>query len=45
MRRIAVTLALLVAGISFTAAAEARPPTKHRPRTDTSSTQPDQVIQ
>jgi hypothetical protein len=45
MRRIAVTLALLVVGISFTAAAEARPPTKHRPRADTSSTQPDQVIQ
>jgi hypothetical protein len=45
MRRIAVTLALLVASISFTAAAEARPPTKHRPRADTGSTQPDQVIQ
>jgi hypothetical protein len=45
MRRIAVTLALLVAGISFTATAEARPPTKHRPRAQMSSTQPDQVIQ
>jgi hypothetical protein len=45
MRRIAVTLALLVAGISFTATAEARPPTKHRLRAQMSSTQPDQVIQ
>jgi hypothetical protein len=45
MRRIAVTLALLVAGISFTATAEARPPTKHRRRAQMSSTQPDQVIQ
>ena len=45
MRRIAVTLALLVAGISFTATAEARRPTKHRLRAQMSSTQPDQVIQ
>jgi hypothetical protein len=45
MRRIAVTLALLVAGISFTATAEARPPTKQRLRAQMSSTQPDQVIQ
>jgi hypothetical protein len=45
MRRIAFTLALLVAGISFTATAEARPPTKHRLRAQVSPTQPDQVIQ
>jgi len=45
MRRIAVTLALLVASLSFTAAADARSPTKHRQRVAPSPTQPDQVIQ
>jgi hypothetical protein len=45
MRRIAVALALLVATLSFTAAADARPSTRHRPPADPSPTQPDQVIQ
>jgi hypothetical protein len=45
MRRIAFTLALLVAGLSLTAAADARASTKHHPRARTSSSQPDQVIQ
>jgi hypothetical protein len=44
MRRIAVTLVLLIAGISFTAAADARP-TRNRPRADARPAQPDQVIQ
>jgi hypothetical protein len=45
MRRIAVTLALLVASLSFTAAADAQPPTKHHWPGTPSPTQPDQVIQ
>jgi hypothetical protein len=45
MRRIVVVLALLAASLSFTAAADARPPTKHRPPAGPGPTQPDQVIQ
>jgi hypothetical protein len=45
MRRIVVALALLAASLSFTAAADARPPTKHRPPAGPGPTQPDQVIQ
>ena len=45
MRRIVVALTLLAASLSFTAAADARPPTKHRPPAGPGATQPDQVIQ
>src|SRR5882757_3006161 len=52
MRRIAATLAMLiasitfvVASISFAAVAGARPATRHRARAAVSSSQPDQVIQ
>ena len=45
MRPIVVALTLLAAGLSFTAAADARPPTKHRPPVRPGRTRPDQVIQ
>ena len=45
MRRIAATLAVLIASISFAAVADARPATRHRARAAVSSSQPDQVIQ
>ena len=45
MRPIVVALTLVAAGLSFTAAADARPPTKHRPPVRPGRTRPDQVIQ
>jgi hypothetical protein len=45
MRRIAATLAVLVASISFAAVADAHPAKRHRPRATARSSQPDQVIQ
>ena len=52
MRRIAATLAMLIASISFVVAtisfaavADARPAARHRARAAVSSSQPDQVIQ
>ncbi|MDX6661557.1 MAG: hypothetical protein QOJ55_2379, partial [Solirubrobacteraceae bacterium] len=46
MRRIAATLAVLIASISFAAVADARPGQRHRARAATAgSSQPDQVIQ
>jgi hypothetical protein len=45
MRRILVTLALLAAGVSSTATAQARPATTHRARAEAQAFHPDQVIE